>query len=877
MSPAAAERQRLAQRDADAWDLWGPYLAERAWGTVREDYSAGGNAWDYFPHDHARSRVYRWSEDGIGGICDREQFLCFAMALWNGRDPILKERMFGLTNSEGNHGEDVKEYYYYLDSTPTHSYMRFLYKYPQAAYPYDDLVRENAARGREQMEYELIDTGVFDDSRYFDVEITYAKATGTDTLVSIAISNRGPDDADITVMPTLWFRNTWDWGRDDRRPLLSAGPQGIAAEQWSLGRYALSWDIAPDEVLFTENETNAERLYGVPSRSPYVKDAFHRYVIQGERGAVNPAQSGTKAAAVYRRRIAAGATQTLRLRLERVTDTQTLVERFAPFDAVVEERKSEADAFYATIIPATLSADAKNVVRQAYAGQLWSKQFYHYVVSHWLDGDPSQPPPPPGRATGRNSSWRHLWAADVIAMPDTWEFPWFASWDLAFHCVVLADIDAEFAKAQIVRMSRVWYMNEDGQVPAYEWSFDDVNPPVLVMAALRIFRAEVARGLEPDLVFLQRVFQKSIITFTWWANRKDARGSDIFQGGFLGLDNIGPFDRNSLPPNYLLGQVDGTSWMAAFAATLFEISVILTAAGWSDQDIGSKFRDHFSSIADAMNAGATSLWDEDDGFFYDRLRYPDGRSERIRARTSVGFVPLFEAVALAQREFDEQSVNYRGHWIVKGATMPADAAQIAVEPATSFNGLLVNEARLTRMLKYLFDSEEFLSDYGVRSVSRSLRDHPFSMMIDGQEARLDYEPGESTTIAFGGNSNWRGPIWLPLNFMILGALESYGERFTGVRVECPVGSGNHLTLADASADVAQRLGKIFLRGADGRRPVNGNYERFNTDPHWCDLIAYHEYFHGDTGRGCGASHQTGWTALIAPILIRYAGQFAESS
>ncbi len=867
------ERARLHERAAGHWDHWGPYLSERAWGTVREDYSANGNAWEYFPHDHARSRVFRWSEDGIGGISDHQQFLCFALTVWNGRDPILKERMFGLTNSEGNHGEDVKEYYYYLDSTPTHSYMRFVYKYPHAAYPYDELVRVNGARGRDEPEYELIDTGVFDESRYFDVEMTYAKASGNDICIEITVANRGPDAAEIAVMPTLWFRNTWDWGRDYRRPLLH-GTDAVVAEHWSLGTYELRWDEPPDEVLYTENATNSERLFGVPSRTPYVKDAFHRYLISGERNAVNPAHTGTKAAALYRREVAAGGSYTLHLRLVKLADEAT-VQAFRSFEATLALRKTEADAFYAKLIPAQISSDAKNVMRQAFAGQLWSKQYYHYVVAHWLDGDPGNPPPPPERLAGRNHEWRHVYCADVIAMPDAWEFPWFASWDLAFHCVTLAYLDPEFAKEQIVRMSRVWYMNEDGQIPAYEWAFDDVNPPVLPVAALRIFRGEVERGLPADIPFLQRVFNKAIINFTWWANRKDARGSDIFQGGFLGLDNVGPFDRNSLPPGYLLGQVDGTSWMATFAATLFEMAVILSEHDPAYADIASKFRDHFSSIAHAMNDSNRSLWDETDGFFYDRLQFPDGSVETVRARTIVGFVPLCEAFALSKREFIEKSVAYRGHWIVKGAEIPADAALITADPPHTFSGLLVSEAQLHRLLAYMFDPAEFLSDYGVRSASRVLGAHPFAMTIEGGEKRLDYEPGESTTIAFGGNSNWRGPIWMPINFLILEALQSYCGRLTDLNFESPAGSGTMWELPAAVAELARRLGSIFLRGADGRRPVNGPYERFNTDPYWRDLIAFHEYFHGETGRGCGASHQTGWTALIAPIMRQYADEFRE--
>ncbi len=869
-------RLRLNEQEIGNWNRWGPYLSERAWGTVREDYSPGGTAWEYFPHDHARSRAYRWNEDGLGGISDRDQFMCLAFALWNGRDPILKERMFGLTNAEGNHGEDVKEYYYYLDNTPTHSFMRFRYKYPQAAYPYERLLRENAARDRSEMEYELIDTGIFDDGRYFDVDVDYAKVAAEDLFVRVTVWNRGSEAADVTVLPTLWFRNTWSWGRDDRRPSLGRlAPDAIVAEHWNLGRYALHCGDA-DALLFTENETDLRRLYGVEPRTPYVKDAFHAYVIDGRPSAVNPASTGTKAAALYRRSVPAGGSVTLMLRLAKL-EGPPLTAPFADADATFAARKDEADEFYAQIIPAGLSDDARNVVRQAFAGQLWSKQFYHYVVSEWLEGDPAQPAPPPERLTGRNHEWKHAFCRDVIAMPDTWEFPWFASWDLAFHAVVLAYVDPHFAKRQIVLMFREWYSNEDGEVPAYEWAFDDVNPPVLSMAALQVFRIDQRHHGNADYAFLEEVFHKLLISFTWWANRKDALGNDIFQGGFLGLDNIGPFDRGKVPPGYLLGQVDGTAWMAAFAKNLFEIALILADRDPAYEGIATKFWQHFFTIANAMNSAVdpeNSLWDERDGFFYDSLSFPDGHCERIRARTLVGFVPFLESVPVPGDAFDRfPTFKRRREWYMRNR--PEIYRTVGIHEGGEDQASLMSLFRtdqLRRALGYLLDETEFLSPYGVRSVSRYHADHPFVIDLGGMQARLDYEPGESTTGSFGGNSNWRGPIWMPMNYLLIHSLERdhdfFGDSFT---VPCPTGAGQHKTLTAVAQELAQRVSRLFLRGPDGKRAVNGPYDRFNTDPNWRDLVAFHEYFHADTGRGCGASHQTGWTSLIAPMLIEYGG------
>jgi hypothetical protein len=856
------------------WKQWGPYLAERAWGTVREDYSADGEAWDYFPHDHARSRTYRWNEDGLGGICDDQQYLCFALALWNGRDPILKERMFGLTGTEGNHGEDVKEYYFYLDSTPTHSYMRYLYKYPQAEFPYGHLVEENRRRDKMQPEFELVDTGVFDQSRYFDVVVEYAKAAVDDLLIRVSISNRGPDPASIDVLPTLWFRNTWSWGRDDRRPSIAPrGPATLLATHWHLGDYALYCSGA-DEFLFTENETNTERLYGAPGATPYVKDAFHACVVNGRREAVNPSATGTKAAARYTRLVGAGETVTLELRLAAVREGQLLDPPFAGFDAAFAQRRQEADEFYAVVLPPRLSDDARLVARQAFAGMLWSKQFYHYGVGEWLEGDPALPAPPRGRLHGRNHEWTHVVSRDVISMPDKWEFPWFAAWDLGFHCVTLAHVDPQFAKAQILLMLREWYMHPNGQVPAYEWDFNDVNPPVLSLAALAVFDIERRRTGLADYGFLERVFQKMLLNFTWWVNRKDALGNNIFQGGFLGMDNIGAFDRGKLPPGYLLGQADGTSWMAAFAKSLLTIALILAKENSNYEDIASKFWEHFVHIANAMNSlqdPDKSLWDEADGFFYDYLLSRDHEPLALRARTMVGFVPLFGAWTVPGDTFERHpDFNARREWFVCHRPDLVDSIEPMVVPGPVGNLVLglVRTDQLRRMLVRMLDEDEFLSPCGVRSVSRYHEEHPMVLHPGGEEYRLDYEPGESQSNLFGGNSNWRGPIWMPVNFLIVLALQQYhGYYGEGFQIECPTGSGQTMNLQQVARELERRLSHIFLRDKDGRRAVFGSRELFNADPNWRDLIPFHEYFHGDTGRGCGASHQTGWTGLIAQILI----------
>jgi hypothetical protein len=872
-------RVKQTQEQKAHWNRWGPFLAERAWGTVREDYSPDGEAWSFFPHDHARSRVYRWNEDGLAGICDRHQYLCFALALWNGRDPILKERMFGLAGPEGNHGEDVKEYYFYLDNTPTHSYMRMLYKYPQAEFPYAQLLEENRKRNKMQPEFELVDTGVFNEGRYFDVTVEYAKADAEDLLIRISITNRGPDAAVIDILPTLWFRNTWRWGRDDRRPSIAATKSGskqiktLTAKHWDLGEYAL-YCSAADELLFTENETNTARLNGGPPTTPYVKDAFHSYVVNGNTASVNPAATGTKAAARYHRTVQAGESITLDLRLTSLRDRKPPKDAFGDFDTILKQRHEEADEFYNGVLPVSLSAEEKLVARQAFAGMLWSKQYYHYVVSDWLEGDPGQPLPPPERYDGRNHEWTHLFTRDVISMPDKWEFPWFASWDLGFHCVALACVDPHFAKQQILLILREWYTHPNGQIPAYEWDFGDVNPPVLPLAARAVFDIERRLTGVADYAFIERVFQKMLLNFTWWVNRKDAQGKNIFQGGFLGMDNIGAFDRGKLPPGFLLGQADGTSWMAAFAKSMLSIALLLAEKDPSYEDLASKFWEHFIYIANSMNSRSDpkqSLWDEKDGFFYDHLISDKGESIPIRARTMVGFVPMFGASVLPANTFDRYpDFQRRRKWFIEHRPNLIASVAPMVEPGPMNNLIhgLVRPEQLRRMLAYMLDENEFFSPYGIRAVSRYHKEHPLVLNLAGQEYRLDYEPGESQTDLFGGNSNWRGPIWLPVNFLILFSLRQYylylGDDF---QVECPTGSGVKMNLKQVAEAIAQRLSRIFLPDKAGKRAVFGDCQLFNEDPHWHDLIPFHEYFHGDTGRGCGASHQTGWTGLIANALM----------
>jgi hypothetical protein len=882
------------------WKRWGPYLSERQWGTVREDYSANGNAWEFFPHDHARSRAYRWGEDGIAGICDRHQMICFAVALWNGKDPILKERLFGLTGNEGNHGEDVKEYYFYLDSTPTHSYMRMLYKYPQQAFPYERLVEENRRRGREQPEFELLDTGVFDDGRYFDVFVEYAKADVEDILIRITAVNRGPEPAPLHLLPTLWFRNTWSWGRDLRRPVVRTGapvPPAVCAEMEHF-RYGKRWLLCAGqpELLFTENETNYQKLFGVRNRTPYVKDAFHEYVAGNSKAAVNPEQAGTKMAAYHRLRIDPGQSVTLKLRL---TDREPLafvesgkpgpiispgLEMNAPalatndfglnFDALFAKRKQEADEFYASRIPKELSEDARNVMRQSLAGMLWSKQFYHYDVRTWLEGDPASPPPPASRWHGRNKDWTHLYNDDVISMPDKWEYPWYAAWDLAFHCIPLALVDSDFAKEQLILLLREWYMHPNGQLPAYEWAFSDVNPPVHAWAAWRVYKIDRRIRGVADRAFLERVFHKLLLNFTWWVNRKDPDGMNIFQGGFLGLDNIGVFDRSApLPTGGHLEQSDGTSWMGMYCLNMLAIALELAKDDPAYEDVASKFFEHFVYIARAINdigRNGRSLWDDVDGFYYDVLHLPNGDEHFIKIRSMVGLIPLFAVETLEPEIVDRlPGFKRRMQWFIENHSDVPEHIEMTQRSSRGVRRLLslVSRKQLRRVLSRMLDETEFLSPYGIRALSRYHKDHPYEVRVNGQINRVDYEPAESTTGIFGGNSNWRGPVWFPVNYLIVESLQKfhhyYGEDF---RIECPTRSRNEMDLWAVAADLSRRLIHLFLRGPDGRRPVAGGIEVFQSDPHWKDLILFHEYFHGDNGAGIGANHQTGWTGLVAKLI-----------
>jgi hypothetical protein len=897
--PKPCEESRRLQESAareNNWQRWGPYLAERQWGTVREDYSAGGEAWGFFPHDQARSRAYRWGEDGLLGICDRQCRLCFAVALWNGRDPILKERLFGLTGPEGNHGEDVKECYYYVDSTPTHSYMKGLYKYPQSEFPYTRLVEENRRRSKAEPEFELVDTGAFDENRYFDVITEYAKASPNDVLIRLTIANRGPDEATIHVLPTLWFRNTWTWGCThdgcEVKPRLEAASQStILARHVSLGAFQLDADHAAGvdpAMVFTENETNAHRIFGVEDGNYYVKDAFHRYVIEGDADAVNPRQFGTKAAAIYKLTIPAGTQRVIRLRLTALEEATN--HPFANFEDIFAERIREADAFYAKRIPAQANDEAANVARQAYAGLLWSKQFYHYVVKDWLEGDADQPAPPASRFQGRNNDWPHLFNRDVISMPDKWEYPWYAAWDLAFHMVPMATIDPEFAKAQLELFLREWYLHPNGQMPAYEWELSDVNPPVHAWACWRVYKMSARRG-QRDVAFLKRVFTKLLLNFTWWVNRKDIAGNHLFAGGFLGLDNIGVFDRSKpLPGGGRLEQADGTAWMAFYASTMLAMALELAQYDDTYEDIASKFFEHFVHIADAMNTlGGMGLWHEGDGFYYDQLKVGDAVSP-LGIRSIVGIIPLFAVEVLEQADIDRlPGFRKRMEWFLK--YRPDLGRHIAYcdrshhresedgDEIHAGHRLLAipSQERLQRMLRYLFDESEFLAPHGIRALSRFHRESPFVLVADGQEHCVDYTPAESTSGLFGGNSNWRGPIWFPVNYLVIEALERY-HHFYGdeVRVECPTGSGQTMNLFEASQELRRRLAALFLPDSQGRRACHGKDPRYAADPHWRDLPLFYEYFHGDTGRGVGASHQTGWTALVSTILRDLDASFAQT-
>ncbi len=866
------EHRRLATETSREgnWKRWGPYLSERQWGTVREDYSASGDAWRYFPFEHAGSRAYRWGEDGLMGICDRQARLCFALALWNERDPILKERLFGLANGEGPHGEDVKEAYWYLDATPTSSYLRALYKYPQREFPYAHLREENGRRKGRDREFEIWDTDAFEGDRYFDVIAEYAKADAEDILIRITIANRGPEAAQIHVLPTLWFRNTWSWKTGAEKPLLRAlGPGTVEAAHTSLGVYRLVLEKeAP--LLFTENETNIQRLYGAPNVNPFVKDAFQSHVIEGRAGAVNPSLEGTKCAAHYTLDVPAGGEVVLRLRLGAMLELPG--DAFGNFEEIFAERRKEARLFLATKCAAGTTPEQRNVIRQAYAGLLWSKQFYHYDVKEWLAGDPGQPPPPAGHAKSRNADWAHLFNGDVISMPDKWEYPWYAAWDLAFHMLPMCRVDPDFAKQQLMLFLREWYMRPDGALPAYEWNFSDVNPPVHAWACWRVYKISASRG-KRDTLFLEKCFQKLLVNFTWWVNRKDARGQHLFGGGFLGMDNIGLFDRSKpLPSGKTLEQADGTAWMAFYCSTMLAMALELAQTRPAYEDIASKFFEHFVAIADAMNTlGGTGLWDEEDGFYYDRLRADDGESVPLRARSMVGLVPLL-AVEVLEQEVIKSLPGFRKRmrWFLDNR--PELAQHVSYMERTQTEGgelrllAIPRKDRLIRVLSRMLDEKEFLGPHGIRSLSRALRDETFCFMHDGGHLCIAYEAGESTDGMWGGNSNWRGPIWFPLNYLIIESLERY-HRFYGdsVQVEFPTGSGNLLNLAQVAAELARRMTQLFLPDADGRRPCHGDdaaAEKLAADPHWRELVWFHEYFDGDTGRGLGASHQTGWTALI---------------
>ncbi len=867
------EQTRLNEaREAGVpWKKWGPYLSERQWGTVREDYSEDGNAWAYFSHDQARSRAYRWGEDGLGGISDDTQRLCLALALWNERDPILKERLFGLTNSEGNHGEDVKEYYFYVDSTPTHSYMKFLYKYPQRAFPYADLVGTNARRSRTDFEYELLDTSAFHENRYFDVFVEYAKAGPEDVLVRITVHNRGPEAARLRVLPTLWFRNTWSWGADDRKPALRKSAEGlIEAVHHDLGTHWLRCDGNP-ELLFTENETNARRLWNQPNASPYVKDAFHAYVIDGQHDSVNPGLSGTKAAALYALEVPAGGSKSIRLRLSSASSRVG----FDDFGRVFESRLAEADEFYDRIAPHTLTKDERLVHRQALAGMLWGKQYYYFDLERWLSEHKSHPMLEAARPGVRNTEWFHMLNADVISMPDKWEYPWYAAWDLAFHTVALALVDFDFAKEQLLLMLRNLYFHPNGQIPAYEWNFSDVNPPVHAWATLYLYRMERNLG-RADVRFLERSFQGLMLNFNWWVNRKDPSGRNVFAGGFLGLDNIGVFDRSAqLPTGGSLEQADGTAWMAFYCQAMLEMALILSEYDPMYQEVAFKFVQHFMWIAYAMDRIGEhhdEMWDEQDGFFYDLLRLPNGESMRLKVRSMVGLLPLC-ASTVFEGDIEARFPKLAEMVALFRSRDPRLASHVAPTDR-GFTGYgdrrllsTLNRKKLERVLGYMLDENEFLGPHGIRSLSRYHEEHPFTFRVGDQQFEVRYLPAESDSGMFGGNSNWRGPVWMPVNALIVRALLNlyafYGDEFT---VQCPTGSGRHMTLFEVAKEIVRRLSGTFLRDGRGRRPVYGGSATFQDDPHWRDLILFYEYFHGDNGAGLGASHQTGWTGLIAPLL-----------
>jgi hypothetical protein len=879
-----AEKSRLeeAERKIKPWRRWGTYLSERQWGTVREDYSADGSAWDYFPHDHARSRAYRWGEDGIAGFCDEKETLCLAVALWNGKDPILKERLFGLTNQQGNHGEDVKELYYYLDETPTCSYARMLYKYPQAEYPYQQLLDENHRRGLNDREYELMDTGIFADNRYFDVFIEYAKADAEDVRVRVTVWNRGPEAASLVLLPHVWFRNTWSWGRDPHRPGLSkASSSRLLATHHALGTYQIDFD-PPEEFLFTENETNVRCVFNTGAGDGYFKDAFHDYVVHGAKQAVNPANQGTKAAGLYRLNLAPGASASVRMRMRPTVSTSS--EAFADFDQVFADRLHEADEFYAGVHAGLEDEDARRVQRQALAGMLWNRQCYHYNVYEWLQGDPGQPPPPKQRQDGRNHDWQHLNGDEVLSMPDKWEYPWFAAWDLGFHCVALSLVDPDFAKHQLVLLGREWYTHPNGQFPAYEWNFGDVNPPVYAVAGWKIYRLEQMRTGKGDRAFLERTFHKLMLNFMWWVNREDEQGRNIFQGGFLGLDNIGVFDRSEpLPMGGTVNQSDGTAWMAMYALNLMRIALELAREDYIYEDSASKFFEHFLYIARAMSdiAGqGIGLWDETDNFYYSVLSLPDGENIPIRLRSVVGLIPLF-AVEVIEQELLETLSHFeeRLKWFLE--KRPDLASLVSRwDDRGSESRRLLSLARAYRMksiLARMLDENEFLSPYGIRSLSKYHAQHPYVVDLQGAHHEVNYDPAESTSRIYGGNSNWRGPIWMPVNYLIVESLRRFYDYYgDDLKVECPTGSGKYLTLWEVAEELACRLMKLCLRDENGRRASLGDDAKLQTDPYFRDNLQFYEYFHGDNGRGMGANHQTGWTGLIANLIAEH-GQARKSN
>ena len=876
--PQNQETKRLqeARNDKTPWRKWGPYLSERQWGTVREDYSADGNAWDYFTHDQARSRAYHWGEDGLAGISDDKQLLCFSLALWNGKDPILKERAFGLTNSEANHGEDVKEYYFYVDSTPTHSYMKYLYKYPQAEYPYLNLIETNRHRNREDFEYELLDTGVFNEDRYFDVFVEYAKQDTEDILIRISASNRGPDPAELHVLPTLWFRNIWTWWPGTLKPSLKQvpGQKGVAAVAVShsdLGERYLYCD-GDVSLLFTENETNNERVFGTPNNSRYVKDGINNFVIQGDHNAVNPDRTGTKCAAHYQLNVGAGQTATVRLRLSNLAPA-AIGDPFSIFGTTFQAREAEADEFYKSVTPARVSADEALIMRQALAGMLWSKQFFFFDVVKWLEEHGVDGTKPDARSM-RNSEWYHMLNQHIISMPDKWEYPWYAAWDLAFHTVAISTVDTDFAKEQLDLMLRASFLHPTGQIPAYEWNFSDVNPPVHAWATIFLYRTEQALYGKGDLDFLRRAFTKLTLNFSWWVNRKDRSGKNLFEGGFLGLDNIGVFDRSSpLPTGGYLEQADGTAWVSMFSQNMLEIAVELASHDSLYEDMAIKFAEHFLLIANAMNqTGTEGMWDEEDGFYYDVLRLPDGSSERLKVRSMVGLLPLCATTVIEpwQRERVPGVMNAIREMLhrmpdVRNSIHPTGPGHLGYGERGM--AALVNPDRLRRILSRMLNENEFLSPYGIRALSRYHKDHPYVIQVNGRDYSVDYLPAESNTGMFGGNSNWRGPIWMPVNALLIRSLLSYylyyGDSF---KVECPTHSGKMMNLFEVAREISNRLTRIFLRDNGGHRPVYGGVEKFQTDPHWKDYLLFFEYFHGDNGAGLGASHQTGWTGLVARLI-----------